>query len=844
MAIISQVSDYKSVVGWYGSCAEIDCNDLDLVNYGQYISSIFQWTESGLLKVWKSGIPSGLNVFNTLECGKLYYFNIKPGSNSFTIPNLVLSTFESKSNGLITSSCSPTPTPTPTPTPEKVDCCPTGFTSVTTTGGQAEEIYYDEYDEVYFKWQGFSKDGTLCVDTIKTQSSSINNFASKIYIALPENPQSAIGTFTKNLSNTESTKFYYTSPSDNCYLGYSDTSDQDSKGEYYEQPYVLTLLGAGQKPPVNEKTPTPTPEKTPTPKNIPTQLSFRWKTINLTEFGTREVLQVKGLAKPTHSNFSEKDTENTYFTIYGYTGNDEAYTLADAFWPDSAVDANYEDYHTIPSFDGMMFALGDAEVDTITSTQYKQLKLSLSDNSEFSHDSSETSPSTLFLYKEDTSDTAMGASSVWPVILKKLSPTPTPIDENCKCGDESDSDFTMTSLNVYSNSVTYKNFKQNSVLSYDESTLLADGIASNVYFNFTDGESAGYMTISGRVPNNTNFNLKYQNKCYSGTADDSTRLSGSSSWVVTLNETSTLPSGCDDGDTHTPTPNNGSIDFAKLTTEYENSPTNVREPIQIIASIIKVELLGGFYGLSLPSVSGGKNFIPLNIQTELIGMEGREIDIKSGFTRTDIMGTEMWGDYLYISEYTILSYKTTITSDAIKGDTIIQISDSEQSNFIVGQKIVIDKGLASEEYNEIVNFGSLVLKYPLKYNHTTGATIQIVSDEDYPTPKPEECCVDGSNKIVVTNGLSEQVEGISLKSHSNGKGDGELCFVGSDLQPMDGSTGDIIFSLQGVTDTEMKIKLTHTTNIENIEFSYKLASTGECYRGYMNNTNVELVKVV
>ena len=226
----------------------------------------------------------------------------------------------------------------------------------------------------------------------------------------------------------------------------------------------------------------------------------------------------------------------------------------------------------------------------------------------------------------------------------------------------------------------------------------------------------------------------------------------------------------------TPTPTNDNeigIPFSQLIQEFENSDTNYRIPKTFTAQILKVDLEGGFYGLEIPSINMGNKFIPLNIQDELKDLQGTEIEIKSSFTRSDLIGVQMWGEYLYVNEYELVSPLTP-----------------------------------------------------------TPASTEI------------ECCVDGSNKIVVTNGLSEQVEGISLKSHSNGKGDGELCFVGSDLQPMDGSTGDIIFSLQGVTDTEMKIKLTHTTNIENIEFSYKLASTGECYRGYMNNTDVELVKVV
>ena len=79
---------------------------------------------------------------------------------------------------------------------------------------------------------------------------------------------------------------------------------------------------------------------------------------------------------------------------------------------------------------------------------------------------------------------------------------------------------------------------------------------------------------------------------------------------------------------------------------------------------------------------------------------------------------------------------TNITSPAVKGETKIEIPSEMQSAFKINQKIVIDKNTEKEEFNEIVDFGSLVLKSPLKYNHDLNAEIQTISDAEYPTPTP------------------------------------------------------------------------------------------------------------
>lgn len=73
------------------------------------------------------------------------------------------------------------------------------------------------------------------------------------------------------------------------------------------------------------------------------KLEFRCHTIS-----GKKVLQVKNNLKPTHSNFSNRDTSATWSTMYTYIPThsnmtEDAHTLADAFWADVAVPLDYID---------------------------------------------------------------------------------------------------------------------------------------------------------------------------------------------------------------------------------------------------------------------------------------------------------------------------------------------------------------------------------------------------------------------------------------------------------------------------------------------------------------------
>lgn len=70
------------------------------------------------------------------------------------------------------------------------------------------------------------------------------------------------------------------------------------------------------------------------------------------------------------------------------------------------------------------------------------------------------------------------------------------------------------------------------------------------------------------------------------------------------------------------------------------------------------------------------------------------------------------------------------------GGLITQVVSQE--GFVVGQKIVIEPGTPREEDNEILAFGSMILRYPLKFDHAAGSPVKIKawSPNSQPVPAP------------------------------------------------------------------------------------------------------------
>lgn len=99
MKLIQDLQNYTFYLGWYGTCDTI-CEPFDLINYKQEIHAIYQFSSSGLAtSSFVADAPSWLSSFSQLECGKIYYIVMKPGSNSIDIPHLSVSAYDSSDSG-------------------------------------------------------------------------------------------------------------------------------------------------------------------------------------------------------------------------------------------------------------------------------------------------------------------------------------------------------------------------------------------------------------------------------------------------------------------------------------------------------------------------------------------------------------------------------------------------------------------------------------------------------------------------------------------------------------------------------------------------------------------------
>ena len=120
-----------------------------------------------------------------------------------------------------------------------------------------------------------------------------------------------------------------------------------------------------------------------------------------------------------------------------------------------------------------------------------------------------------------------------------------------------------------------------------------------------------------------------------------------------------IDSGCENlcGDVSPPST------FESLTTEYQNLPANERQSVTLLGNIVYVDLEGGFYGIEEQMASATDTtpnvpkYLPLNIQSELVGHEGKEIQVTQAYSKLGddgMVGIFMWGKMIFVDTYEII----------------------------------------------------------------------------------------------------------------------------------------------------------------------------------------------
>jgi hypothetical protein len=504
MAELNQIQDSPAIyVGWYGSCGSTQCENFSLTSVAirSKIQKVFQTTGApgndgyvGFDGTIDASYDSSLQPFTELECGKSYIIVLKEGVGSLLIDGFVYTNKASGDSGRIVDECvvepTPTPQPQPTPTPTPVQPTPTPVqptptpTPVQPTPTPVQPTPTPE------------KTPTPTIHHVPTPTPTIH------HVPTPTPTIHHVPTPTPTIHHVPT--------------------------------------------PTPEKTPTPTihhvPTPTPTPESLP--LEFRWKEIN-----GRDVLQVKNVLKPTHSNFGARDTIADWSTLYAFTASADIYSLDHQSWPDAAVQVVYESKHGSISFDGLNFSLGNVE--TANGVSYKQVLFdNHSSDTEYLPGSSVSQPASLFIFKGDNDDpnnSALMDNSAWPVIVKKLDPTPTPTPEktptptpektptptpqDCCAG----MDFSHTIVNGQAggpNNVTVSTGGQETNDSTWDGTLcweeLVTAQGGNTYVlvelkDTADGESKGivFMLLSAKFEDQAfRYTLSSNGTCYTGEMKD------------------------------------------------------------------------------------------------------------------------------------------------------------------------------------------------------------------------------------------------------------------------------------------------------------------------------------
>ena len=216
--IVQLPHTYSFVLAFYGRCpgsdVNADCSEYDMNQneFRQIVDSVFEVDDkqSGATFSWfKSDLYlSGLNHFDSLKCGKLYYFVISPGTKQLTIPHLFKTTSSDESTARIAENCDFVE---PTPTPEPL-CCADFENSVIST---ASKIGSENLNGV--KVFGFDFGGTLCYDSLDlTFAPARYNF---------KNTEGSVIGYITTTGDFKNKEVRYTTPDGICYIGQADTEN-------------------------------------------------------------------------------------------------------------------------------------------------------------------------------------------------------------------------------------------------------------------------------------------------------------------------------------------------------------------------------------------------------------------------------------------------------------------------------------------------------------------------------------------------------------------------------------------------------------------------------------------
>lgn len=217
--VISQIPhSFSFLIGFYGKCSsgETPCLNYNLespksLEVFDSVYEVNQQSNNTGFSYFKSDLSNTeFNHFTELECGKSYYFVIKPGTKQLTIPHLFVQTNSDFNSDRVTDNCdnaSETPTPT-----FKSECCSNLNNSIFLTGSNNGTESLNGVKAFMFEYGGM-----FCFDSL-----------SPTYYPSRYNFKSADGNVLGYITTTGyflNKNVMYTSPLGVCYVGLAETQN-------------------------------------------------------------------------------------------------------------------------------------------------------------------------------------------------------------------------------------------------------------------------------------------------------------------------------------------------------------------------------------------------------------------------------------------------------------------------------------------------------------------------------------------------------------------------------------------------------------------------------------------
>ena len=895
MAKIDQGNTYKTVVGWYGECGGDECQDINLSVYKTHVAGVFQWDTNGVLKGWSKNLPDAwTQPFTKLECGKLYYLVILPGTSSFTIPNFVVSSFETVDAGRLVSSCEATPTPI------VCTCAPEDF--VVTTISSTSHTFADHIlagfatgTEVSFNDSTLVTAGIACTVALKFPGGSPAGFV-VLQKMQPNNTQ------------------FYVKHGITCYTAIASASN--GSGDSWE----LEMSSSEQLPDTcgdNIELPTPEPEPTPTPEPEPTP----------TPQPPSDCCPDPQTQVDTIGGVNLREVFHTYpsgmqVALLKYQGYDSGGTLC--------ADLTLTDGWTEEGTESTKLVLLPGSSDPI-GTITKTLKNGTDKNTFYYIDSQQT------CYVGDYNDdspielvTTTGTATKQtptpepePTPTPEPEPTPTPepepeptptpqppsadVPSDC-CPDPQTQVDTIGGVNLREVFHTYPSGMQVALLKYQGydsgGTLCADLTLTDGWTEegtestklvLLPGSSDPIGTITKTLKNGTDKNTFYyidsQQTCYVGDYNDDSPIE-----LVTTTGTASETTPTPEPDpTPTPTPEKTPTpvpDTAAPTATVSGAPTSAIYPeIDVNLTIggtdvthYKHKLESGNWSAETPVATAltitatwsiGTHTVKVvakdaagNWQTEgnattvtfqVIAVPSTELDCEC--TPEGLSTISASGSMFRHLGHTFGNWKqneqigfddSTLKSEGIASTAFFTYPDDSQAGIIVftGKKPNNTKFyVRTGKYcYTVVGQASPSSVWNLKLSLET--TLPDGCDSDGGNFAAETtCCSDSSVAIQVFAGSTDSEYGVGVTAYPDGNMDGELCF-----NPPTGWPDDIdfqfpyakMFMLEGLTDETQLIKIDTTippANLYGMQFIYRLAS-GDCYQGYFQESGTSTFNLV